>query len=76
MPLVFGGAPVVNTFITVGQQMLAGKTLTINPLFYAGLILVMVGAVTVLVFSPKPSKPPAGSSAKATREPAAEPQAS
>ena len=49
MPLVFGGAPVVNTFLT----MYWGKSYKqANPIFIAGLILVIVGAVTVLVFRP------------------------
>jgi hypothetical protein len=57
MPLVFGLAPVVNTFVS-----LVGEDLSqLSPLFYAGLILVAVGAVVVLVFAPKghpPAKPP------------------
>lgn len=49
MPLIFGAAPVINTFVS-----LAGKNVgTVSPVFYAGLILVVVGAVTVLVFAPK-----------------------
>ena len=49
MPLVFGCAPVVNTFVTMGM----GKTYRqAGPLFYAGLILVITGAVTVLLFKP------------------------
>ena len=52
MPLVFGGAPVVNTFISIATL------LTISPLFYAGLILVVAGAIIVLVFAPK-TKPTA-----------------
>jgi hypothetical protein len=49
MPLVFGGAPVVNTFTT----MYMGKSSTqAGPLFYAGLILVLIGALTVLVTRP------------------------
>jgi hypothetical protein len=56
MPLVFGGAPVINTFVSVIQ---AGNIDQLQPLFYAGLIVVAAGAVTVLVFSPKgtPHKP-------------------
>ncbi len=49
MPLVFGGAPVVGTVISL---VLAG--VTPSPYFFAGLIAVTVGAVTVLVFAPKP----------------------
>ena len=51
MPLVFGGAPVVNTFVSVTQ---AGNWGQVHAMFYAGLIVVMAGAVTVLVFAPKP----------------------
>lgn len=54
MPLVFGGAPVVNTFVSVTQ---AGQWGQVPPLFYAGLIIVAAGAVTVLIFAPKPDKP-------------------
>jgi len=49
MPLVFGGAPVVNAFLTI---YLAGRMREIGPLFLAGLIMVILGAVTVLVFTP------------------------
>ena len=51
MPLVFGGAPVVNTLITIlGHGTWAGVPF----LFYVSLLLAIVGAVTVLVFTPKP----------------------
>lgn len=50
MPLVFGGAPVVNTFTSI---LSAGDVVQISPMFYAGLIVVIAGAVTVLVFAPK-----------------------
>ena len=49
MPLVFGGAPVVNTFISMIQY---GAN-NVSPWFYAGLIVVIAGAVTVLIFAPK-----------------------
>jgi len=56
MPLVFGTAPVVNTFVT----MYMGKTYKqAGPVFFAGLILVIVGAVTVLMSSPARSRPAA-----------------
>jgi hypothetical protein len=51
MPLVFGGAPVVNTFVSVTQT---GGWGQLQAMFYAGLIVVIAGAVTVLVFAPKP----------------------
>ena len=47
---LFGCAPVVGTIITL---VLAGGV-TPSPYFFAGLIAVAVGAVTVLVFAPKP----------------------
>jgi hypothetical protein len=52
MPLVFGGAPVINTFVSVVQ---AGNYDQLHLMFYAGLIVVVAGAVTVLVFAPKPA---------------------
>ena len=54
MPLVFGGAPVVNTFTT----MITKGSAAPGPLFYAGLILVVIGAAVVLVFAPKGALPP------------------
>jgi hypothetical protein len=51
MPLVFGGAPVINTFVSVTQS---GSWGQVQAMFYAGLIVVMAGAVTVLIFAPKP----------------------
>ncbi|HEY2882049.1 MAG TPA: hypothetical protein VGJ15_06435 [Pirellulales bacterium] len=50
MPLVFGGAPVVNTLLTMWMSKTHQET---GPLFYAGLIVVIAGAVTVLFFKPK-----------------------
>ncbi|MGD9720232.1 MAG: hypothetical protein AB7O59_07630 [Pirellulales bacterium] len=56
MPLVFGGAPVINTFVSVTQS---GQWGDLHAMFYAGLIVVAAGAVTVLVFAPKPEHVPA-----------------
>lgn len=50
MPLVFGGAPVVNAFITI---YLAGRMKEIGPIFLAGLFMVVLGAVVVLATKPK-----------------------
>jgi hypothetical protein len=55
MPLVFGLAPVVNTFFTMWMNRSKGLE-AINPFFAAGLILTAVGAATVLVFSPRVKK--------------------
>ena len=51
MPLVFGCAPMVNTFLAMAISK-AYKD-GINPLFYVGLIMVAGGAVMVLYFQPK-----------------------
>lgn len=55
MPLVFGGAPVVNSFITIS---LAKRLKEIGPLFGAGLVMVLLGAVTVLTQAPSKQKLP------------------
>jgi hypothetical protein len=60
MPLVFGCAPVINTFVSLASTG-SGE---ISAWFGAGLIMVVIGAVTVLVFAPKaghgpPTKTPA-----------------
>jgi hypothetical protein len=67
MPLVFGGAPVVNTLTTMLTK---GNFSNVNPVFYAGLIIVAVGAVTVLIFAPKGGHKPAPAPAPPS-EPAA-----
>jgi hypothetical protein len=50
MPLVFGGAPVVNTLLSAGMNRSFNQ---LKAPFLAGLILVILGAVTVLVFKPQ-----------------------
>jgi hypothetical protein len=58
MPLVFGGAPVVNTLTTLLAE---GNWRALGPLFFASLLLVIGGAVAVLVLAPRghaPSKDP------------------
>ena len=52
MPLVFGGAPVVNTLLTATMNRAFNQ---LKAPFLAGLILVITGAVTVLVFKPQPA---------------------
>ena len=49
MPLVFGGAPVVNAFLTI---VWAGSLRQIGPVFLAGLFMVLLGSMTVLIFAP------------------------
>ncbi len=53
MPLVFGGAPVINTFFTAISRGILNQ---MGSLFIAGLILVVAGAVIVLVFAPRGEK--------------------
>ena len=50
MPLVFGGAPVINTFWAIIRRTDGSS---ISPFFWAGLILVIGGSALVLIFSPK-----------------------
>ena len=72
MPLVFGLAPVINSFWTIYWQ---NTWKDINAFFAAGLILVAVGAATVLFFAPTKAAPKpaavAAASAKSGETPAA-----
>ena len=75
MPLVFGGAPVVNTLLTATMNRAFDQ---LKAPFLAGLLLVITGAVTVLVFKPQPA-PAAAPAAVAAAEagtPAAAPKRS
>jgi hypothetical protein len=66
MPLVFGCAPVVSAF----TSMYLSGNYKISPFFAAGLILVAVGAVTILLTAPRPQKPAKDShAAKAVTKP-------
>lgn len=66
MPLVFGGAPIINTLATFWLDR-PGSGL--SPLFLASLIVVIAGAGTVLVFAPRRAE--AGESAPPPQPPAA-----
>ena len=50
MPLVFGGAPVVNVLVTM---LLHPPKSTINPLLFVGFLLVVIGSSLVLFFRPQ-----------------------
>jgi hypothetical protein len=65
MPLVFGGAPVVNTLLTAFLNKAFSQ---LKAPFLAGLILVITGAVTVLVFKPQPQAGHAEKSAAVSTE--------
>ena len=49
MPLVFGGAPIVNVLVTA---LLHPPKQAINPMLYAGFLLASIGAAMVLYFRP------------------------
>jgi hypothetical protein len=49
MPLVFGGAPIVNVFVAMAIH--PPKT-AINPMLYIGFVLASIGAALVLYFRP------------------------
>ena len=49
MPLVFGGAPIVNVFLSM---MIHPPKNPVNPMLYVGLLLVSVGAAMTLYFRP------------------------
>lgn len=74
-PLIFGLAPVVNTFFTLWMNPALRSQLSASPLrsscFGAGLLMVAVGAVVVLVSAPKGGPKPAPATATKTVEPAA-----
>lgn len=54
MPLVFGIAPVISTAV----GMYFNKTLgQVSPFFFVGMLLVILGAVTILITAPKPGPP-------------------
>ena len=65
MPLVFGGAPVVNTLVTMGMTGSFGK---VNKIFLLGVLAVALGAAGVLSFRPSPPKPAAAHGAPASAE--------
>ena len=54
MPLVFGIAPVVNTFTEIVSKQLYGQ---VPQMFYVSLLLVILGAVMVLICAPRGKKP-------------------
>ena len=65
MPLVFGFAPVINTFISLTE---AGTWSEVETMFWVSLGVVIAGAITVLITAPKaghgPAHAPAAAGAK------------
>ena len=68
MPIVFGGAPVINTFLSM--YMSKAWKQGINPVFFVGLVLVIIGATLVLMYAPRPAK--GGPGKEAAKLPTAE----
>lgn len=68
MPLVFGGAPVVNTLLSAVMNRAFGQ---LKAPFLAGMLLVVTGAVTVLVFKPQPPAHAPAAPAAAAADPGA-----
>ncbi len=62
MPLVFGGAPVVNTFYELFRHQQWGL---VKPMFFLSLTLVILGAISVLLTAPR-SAPHAPATPKTT----------
>ncbi len=59
MPLVFGGAPVVNTIISMSQSYFKdGQFGQITSWFLGSLIMLITGAVCVLLFAPRAGHAP------------------
>ncbi len=54
MPLVFGGAPVINTIVTMWMNR---TTRTASTAFYLGILVVAVGAAGVMYFKPGGGRP-------------------
>jgi hypothetical protein len=55
MPVVFGCAPVINTFATLAMAKQSPDS--VSPFFLAGLLVVAAGAATVLAFGPRGHAP-------------------
>jgi hypothetical protein len=70
MPLIFGGAPVINTFISMT---LSAPGVSPAWPFYIGLALVVAGAATVLIFAPRPAHGPKPAAPPATNSDQAKP---
>ena len=55
MPIVFGGAPIVNAIVTILKSPPAGGISSISPLFYLGMVLAITGVVVVVKNQPTPA---------------------
>jgi hypothetical protein len=74
MPLVFGGAPVINTVVSMLQSKLRdGAVGTLSTRFLVSLGMVIAGAAVVLIFAPRPphAKSPANTGSDEANRPLA-----
>lgn len=76
MPIVFGGAPIINVLASMYFTQSTWASVVQQALFIAGMILVILGAVMVLLFQPKATpaaptaKPPVAEKAEVEPAPA------
>ena len=54
MPIVFGGAPLVNAIVTILKSPPDGGIKAISPLFYLGMVLAVTGVVVAVKMAPAP----------------------
>lgn len=55
MPIVFGGAPLVNALVTILKSPPDGGIKSISPLFYLGMVLAVSGVVLAVKTAPAPA---------------------
>lgn len=55
MPIVFGGAPIVNAIVTIMKSPPAGGVRDIDPVFYLGMIVAICGVVITVKTAPAPA---------------------
>lgn len=70
MPIVFGGAPVVNSIVSMVLHPPAKENFKSLPLFIVGLVLAALGAVLVTKFAPVSSAPAKKTAAASAAQPA------
>ena len=73
MPIVFGGAPIVNAIVTILKSPPADGIKAISPLFYLGMALAITGVVVVVKNAPQPA--PGGHGPAPAAKPASAPAA-
>lgn len=72
-PLVFAGAPIINTIASMTIFAHGQKVPTPAPQFYAGLCMAAIGMAMVMVYKPAAAPTPAAGKAPATAAPASTP---